>query len=290
MVNKDRGFQFAANAIMMLIALCAVIPFILLFMSSITDEAVLLTNGYSFFPAKISFYAYEYLFKDTGSLLNAYRISFLVTALGTAGSLLLTVLFAYPLSCRTLPGRGLFSFFLFFTMLFNGGLVPSYIMWTQTFHIRNTIWALMIPDLLLGAFNVIMMRTYFTTNIPDSVIEAARIEGANEFRILGEVVLPMALPITATVGILVGLNYWNNWTNGLYYITNTRLYSLQQYLKSIIDNVQALATMDIGFAGEVPSISIRMAIAVVGTVPILVLYPFFQKAFVAGIALGGVKE
>ena len=119
------------------------------------------------------------------------------------------------------------AFYLFFTMLFSGGLVPSYIMWSRTFHINNTIFALVVPNLMLGAFNVIMMRTYFTTNIPDAVIEAARIDGAGEIRILYRIVLPMAMPILATIGLLVGLAYWNDWQNGLYYLTDDRLFSVQ---------------------------------------------------------------
>jgi putative aldouronate transport system permease protein len=178
-------------------------------------------------------------------------------------------------------------------MLFSGGLVPSYIMWTRTFHIQNTILALLVPNLLMGAFNVIMMRTYFTANIPDAVIEAARIDGADEFRILFRVVLPMALPILATIGMLVGLSYWNDWMNGLYYINDDKLYSVQVLLTNIQRQMESLKqSMGTGgnvSVGELPSTSIRMAINVMGILPVMLIYPFIQKYLVRGIAIGAVK-
>ena len=178
-------------------------------------------------------------------------------------------------------------------MLFNGGIVPSYIMWTQTFHIKNTIWALIIPTLVMNGFFVILYKNNFATNIHPALIEAAKIDGANEWIIYFKIVLPLSLPILATVGLMVALGYWNDWTNGLYYITDQKLYSLQLLLKSIIDNIRNLASMSVNTgtaAAQMPSNSIRMAMAVIGVIPVMALYPFFQKAFVAGISLGGVKE
>ena len=268
-------------------------PFILLVMSSITEEKSLIANGYSFFPKEFSLYAYQYLLTGSGALLRSYVISFIVTAVGTLSNLIITILYAYPLSRKELPGRNFFAFLLFFTMLFSGGLVPSYIMWTRTFHIQNTILALLVPNLLMGAFNVIMMRTYFTANIPDAVIEAARIDGADEFRILFRVVLPMALPILATIGMLVGLSYWNDWMNGLYYINDDKLYSVQVLLTNIQRQMESLKqSMGTGgnvSVGELPSTSIRMAINVMGILPVMLIYPFIQKYLVRGIAIGAVK-
>ena len=233
MVEKGKAFRIFSNVLMILIGICSIAPFLLLIMSSVTDEQSLVSNGYSFFPKEYSLYAYKYLLADSTSMVRAYGISILVTAVGTVANLLLTTLYAYPLSRKDLPGRNIFAFYLFFTMLFSGGLVPSYIMWSRTFHINNTIFALIVPNLMLGAFNVIMMRTYFTTNIPDAVIEAARIDGAGEIRILYRIVLPMAMPIMATIGLLVGLAYWNDWQNGLYYLTDDRLFSVQVLLMDI---------------------------------------------------------
>ena len=293
MVEKKKGFQIFAHFVMIFIAVCSVAPFILLVMSSITEEKSLIANGYSFFPKEFSLYAYQYLLTGSGALLRSYVISFIVTAVGTLSNLIITILYAYPLSRKELPGRNFFAFFLFFTMLFSGGLVPSYIMWTRTFHIQNTILALLVPNLLIGAFNVIMMRTYFTANIPDAVIEAARIDGADEFRILFRVVLPMALPILATIGMLVGLSYWNDWMNGLYYINDDKLYSVQVLLTNIQRQMESLKqSMGTGgnvSVGELPSTSIRMAINVMGILPVMLIYPFIQKYFVKGIMVGAIK-
>lgn len=294
MVDNKKGFQIVANIIMLLLAIFCLIPFILLITSSITDELSLVRNGYSFFPSKFSFDAYRYLLIDSMSIAKGYAISAGVTGVGTLVNVLLTVLFAYPLSRRDLPGRKFFSFFIFFTMLFNGGLVPSYIMWTQTFQIKNTLWAYIVPGLMMNAFYVIMMRTYFTSNIPDSVIEAARIDGAGELRILTKIVLPMSVPIVATVTLLVGLAYWNDWMNGLYYINKDVLYSIQSLLSRMLMDVQFLVTNAQSSSAlnqdiVLPSTSIRMAIAVMGAVPILIIYPFFQRYFVKGIIIGAVK-
>ena len=295
MVDKGKTFQVAANLIMIVLTLFCLLPFLLLIISSITQENALVRNGYSFFPEQIDFAAYKYLLVDSTSIVRGYILSAFVTVTGTVANLAVTTLFAYPLSRRDLPGRAFISFFLFFTMLFNGGLVPSYIMWTQTFHIKNTIAALLFPNLMMGAFYVIMMRTYFTTNIPEAVIEAARIDGAGELTILVRVVLPMSVPIIVTLALLVGLGYWNDWLNGLYYINEDRLYSIQvllnkmlmdvQFLMSNTNAAQSLQNQDIAL----PSTVIKMAVAVMGALPVLVIYPFFQKYFVKGIVIGAVK-
>lgn len=293
MVDRKKGFQVFAHMVMCFLLFCALAPFLLLFMSSITEESSLIQNGYSFTPKVISFYAYEYFLSGSKALFRAYRISVGITAAGTAINLLLTILYAYPLSRKELPGRSFFAFYLFFTMLFSGGIVPSYIMWTRGFHIQNTLFALLIPNLLMGAFNVIMVRTFFNANIPDSVIEAARIDGAGEFGILFRIVAPMAKPIFATVGLLVGLAYWNDWTNGLYYINDTNLYSVQVLLTNIQRNMEAIK-QSMANGGSVsmdslPSTSVRMAITVLGVLPVMIIYPFVQKYFVRGIAVGAVK-
>ena len=293
MVEKDRGFQIFAHVVMILIVVCCVAPFLLLLMSSITDEKSLLENGYSFFPKKFSLEAYRYVLADSTAMIRAYGLSFLVTVVGTVCNLILTTLFAYPLSRKDLPGRRFFAFFLFFTMLFSGGLVPSYIMWTRTFHIRNTFLALVVPNLMMSAFNVIMMRTYLTSNIPDTVIEAARIDGANELQVLIRIVLPMAKPILATLVVLVGLAYWNDWTNGLYYISEDKYYTVQVMLMNIQRAMEAMKQsaqtgMSVGSV-DIPSIGVRMAVTVMCVLPVMVAYPFLQKYFVKGITIGSVK-
>ena len=236
--------------------------------------------------------SFSYLFvTNLKNILHAYGITLFVTFVGTALSLLLTSLLAYPLSRKDYVRRKGVSFYVFFTMLFNGGLVPSYMMWTQIFHVKNSIIALILPTLLLNGFNVILMRSNFQSNIHPALIEAAKIDGAGELRIYFQLVLPLSRPIMATVGLMTAISYWNDWTNGLYYISNPELYSLQQMLNNILTNVQALAQMTtVTVTQKLPGTSVRMAMAVIGVLPILVLYPFFQSYFVKGIAMGGVKE
>lgn len=294
MVENGRMFQVFANIIMLALTIFCLFPFVLLVVSSFTDESTLIRNGYSLFPAKLGFESYAYMFKKSDAIIRAYSITVIVTVVGTLSSMLLTLLLSYPLSRRDLPHRNTFAFLVFFTMLFNGGLVPTYIMWTRYLNIDNTIWSLIVPALLLNAFYVIMMRTYFMTSIPDEVIEAGRIDGAGEFLILARIVLPMSVPMVATLSLLIGLNYWNDWRNGFYYLTEPKLFSIQNMLNTMLQDVQFLASGGAGAnAGEIaaamPSVGIKMAIAVVGAIPILIAYPFFQKYFVKGITVGAVK-
>lgn len=292
----DKAYQVLIFAILTILALCALLPFLLLVSSSLTENATLLKEGYSFFPRDFTLYAYTYLFKSNATkVFQAYGITFFITIVGTAISLLIGPMLGWVLSRKDYKRAKPLTFMVFFTMLFNGGVVPSYIMYTQVFHMKNSILALLIPTLLFNGFYIILYKNNFASNIHPALIEAAKIDGAGELYIYFKIVLPLSLPILATIGLMVGLGYWNDWTNGLYYISDTKLYSLQQFLKSIIDNINTLATMatsaDAAAAvAKMPGTSIRMAMAVIGVIPIMVLYPFFQKAFIAGISLGGVKE
>lgn len=294
MIENNKTFHVVTNIIMILLCIFCLAPFLLLVASSITDEATLVRDGYSFIPSKISFDAYKYLFTSSTAIIRGYVITIGVTIIGTLCNISLTTCLAYPLSRKDLPHRGIFAFIIFFTMLFNGGLVPSYIMWSQFFHIKNTFFALIIPNLMMNAFYVIMMRTYFTTNIPDAIIEAARIDGATEWTILRKVVLPMSLPIVATLTLLVGLQYWNDWTNGLYYISKDKYYSIQVLLNRMLQDVQFLMSSSSSaqtgdMTANIPATGIKMAVAVIGALPVLAVYPFFQKYFVKGITIGAVK-
>lgn len=292
----DKVYQVLIFAILTILALCALLPFLLLVSSSLTENATLLKEGYSFLPRDFTLYAYTYLFKSNATkVFQAYGITFFITIVGTAISLLIGPMLGWVLSRKDYKRAKPLTFMVFFTMLFNGGVVPSYIMYTQVFHMKNSILALLIPTLLFNGFYIILYKNNFASNIHPALIEAAKIDGAGELYIYFKIVLPLSLPILATIGLMVGLGYWNDWTNGLYYISDTKLYSLQQFLKSIIDNINTLATMatsaDAAAAvAKMPGTSIRMAMAVIGVIPIMVLYPFFQKAFIAGISLGGVKE
>lgn len=291
--------QTFANIVCILFSLCAVLPFLLLVVSSFTDNSWATVNGFSFFPKEFSLAAYEYIGVQWATIGHAYLMSIIVTGLGTFLSLTISTLFAYGISRKDIPGMKVLSFLLIFTMLFNGGLVATYYSYINFFHIKNTLAALIVPNLLMNAFNVILIRNYFTNSIPPSLEEAARIDGASEFKIFASIVLPLSKPIIATVGLMTALAYWNDWMNGLYYLTErggADLYTIQNILNNINDNIQVLlqnasqaAAMGASVA-DMPSTTVRMAIAVVGILPILLLYPFFQKYFVKGITLGGVKE
>ncbi|HHV10833.1 MAG TPA: carbohydrate ABC transporter permease [Clostridiales bacterium] len=281
-----------------LIILCfiCIVPFLLIVVSSFTDETTLMINGYSFFPEKLSTYAYTYILGGGGvKVLHGYVVSIGVTLIGTATSIILTILFAYPLSRRDLPLRNIFAFFVFFTMLFNGGLVPSYMMWTKVFHIKNTFGALLVPNLLLNAFYIIMMRTYFTTTIPTELLEAVKIDGGSEVTTLSKVIIPLAKPMISTLAFMIGLGYWNDWMNGLYYVTDSKYFSVQNILNRMLSDVQFLSSAAATQSGissvtsNLPTTGVRMSVAVIGLLPILMAYPFFQKYLVKGIMIGGVK-
>lgn len=295
--KKQTRYQIVINAIMIIVTLIIVLPFVLVLTSSLTDENVLIRNGYSFFPEEFSLYAYQYIIRQGEKILRAYLITILVTVIGTAGNIALSALLAYPLSVKTLPHRNVITFFVFFTMLFNGGLVPTYLMYVNFFHIKNTIWALIIPNLLLSANTVLMIRSYFMTSIPDALFEAAKIDGAGHFKIFWKIVLPLGKPILITMGLFSGLTYWNDWTNGLYYLSGNdgqKLYGIQNLLNQMITDIQYLAsgkiTGNIGAeVAKLPTTSIRMAIAFIAMLPLFIIYPFLQKYFSEGITLGAVK-
>lgn len=294
MALAGKKFSIFANIVLVILCLSCVLPLLLLIVSSVTSEAALNQNGYAFWPAEFGLDAYKYLWHSRNQILTAYGMTFLTTLCGTTLNVTITTLLAYPLSRRTLPGRNFFSFVVFFTLLFNGGMIPSYLTWTQIFHIKDTFWALIFPNLLMNGFGVIVMRTYFSTSIPYEIIEAARIDGAGEMRTLAAIVLPLSKPILSTTALLSGLAYWNDWINGLYYLVKkTNLYTIQNLLNRLISSADFIsnnaANSAITAGITVPSVGVRMAIAVIALVPVLAIYPFLQKGFVKGIVIGGVK-
>lgn len=293
-INSAKIFHAAAFLILLILAIVCILPIILIVVSSFTDETTLLADGYRFFPKKYGLEAYVYLWKQSVMMFRAYKISISVTVIGTLISLVLSTMFAYPLSRKDFKYRNFFSFFVFFTMLFSGGIVPSYMMWTKFFHIKDTIWALIIPSYLMNAFNILLIRNYYTNNIPDALIEAARIDGASEFLTFRRVIIPLSVPVIATVGLFTGLAYWNDWINGLYYINDPSLYSIQNLLIRLMNNIQylnsgAAAGVVSGGTSTLPSTSVRMAIAVVGVIPVVIAYPFLQKYLIRGTVIGAVK-
>lgn len=297
--KEHRITQLMAHIVCVICTFSALLPFVLLIVASFTDNDWANSNGFSFFPEKWSLEAYGYIVEQWSTIGRAYFMTLVVTVIGTSLSLFISTLFAYGISKTNIPGMKKISFLLIFTMLFNGGLVATYYSYIKFWHIKNTMWALIIPNLLMNAFCIILIRNYFTNSIPPSLEEAARIDGANEFSIFARIVLPLSKPIIATVGLMTGLGYWNDWQNGLYYLSNrggSQFYTIQIVLNNINNDIMSLmqsATSSSSMASAVvdlPTTTIRMAIAVLGILPILVLYPFFQRYFVKGITLGGVKE
>ncbi len=293
-MTESKTFNRVATIILAILVVIAILPIALIVIASFTEETALIRNGYTYWPEALSLDAYYYMVKQGVMIVRSYGVSFLVTIVGTSISVLLTTMLAYPMSRKSFKYRNVLAFFVFFTMLFNGGIVPSYIMWTRVFNIRNSIWALIIPNYLVPAFNVILVKNYYANNVPESLIEAAQIDGAGELRIFGQIMLPLAIPSVATISLFTGLCYWNDWTNGLYYVTNEKLYSIQLLLMKIMNNIQALrsnsnaALLGTG-AVDLPGTSIRMAMAVIGILPIMLVYPFVQKYLVRGVVVGAVK-
>ena len=293
MIGKsERRMARLAHVVLIVFSLMAVLPFILLISASLTEENAALKYGFGFIPKVFSLAAYKYISYQSKMIIRAYGITNFTTVIGTSVGLTMTSMLGYGLS-KDIPGRRILNFFVVFTMLFNGGLVPTYLVYTKYLHLGNTIWALIIPSLLMNAFHVMLVRNYFSTSIPESLIESAKLDGASEMMIFRAIVLPLSKPIMATIGLMLALSYWNNWTNGLYYLDDTSLYSIQNVLNAINNNIIAINSVsNMGLAinkSEVPALTARMAIAVIGIVPMLCIYPFFQKYFVKGITIGAVK-
>ncbi|OBZ19282.1 sugar ABC transporter permease [Bacillus sp. FJAT-27264] len=282
--------QAFLNLIVTLIALFCVIPFIIILSSSMTREMDILTSGYNLFPKNIDFAAYQYLFQRMSVILNGYKVTSLVTVIGTIASLAITAMIAYPLSLRRLKYRNFISAYVLLTMLFSGGMVPWYIICVKYLHLHNNMAALILPSMVNG-FNVFLMRSYFSS-IPEEMHESAKIDGSGEFRTLISIILPLSTPVFASVGLFIALGYWNDWWLGLMLIDKVELQPLQLLLRTIISNVDYLANSSVlATAADqmMPRESIKMAATMITIGPIIFLYPFLQKYFVKGLMLGAIK-
>lgn len=286
-----------ANLAMGLFSLSCVYPFLFVIVLSFTDEKTLSMNGYSIFPEKWSVDAYTYLFKTGDQLFRSYGVTIFITVVGALLTVALVSLYAYAISRSYFHFRGFFSFIAFFTMLFGGGLVPSYIVMTQVLHLKDTLGALILP-MAMSAFSILIMRTFFKTMVPDAIIESGKMDGASEFRVFFYLVLPISLPGLATIGLFSVLGYWNDWFNALLYIDSAKLLPLQSLLMKVETNIQFILQNSNVAGGldrsavskSLPAETTRMAMVVLATIPIVLAYPFFQRYFVQGLTIGAVKE
>lgn len=287
--NTDRVF----NVIIGLFALSCIFPFIFVIVVSFTTETALMVNGYTLFPKEVSLDGYKFLYDFKGQLLNSFGITVFITVVGTLINTTFTSTYAYAISRPNFRYRRFFTKFALLTMLFSAGMIPNYIVMTKLLGLKDTVWALILP-MALSPFNIIVMRTFFKRTVPDAIIESARIDGASEFRIFIQIVLPLAVPGIATISLFAAFAFWNDWFNALLYINSENLYPLQYLLMKIQSNLDYIS-QNVGLSGinsgiGLPKESARMAMVVLSTLPIAVSYPFFQKYFVSGLTIGGVKE
>lgn len=292
-MTDEKKFRVGASVVLTTFAVITMLPIILIIIASFTKEQALLANGYSFFPKELSLDAYYYIWNQGKTIFRAYGVSILVTVIGTLASVLITTTLAYPMSRRNFKYKNVLAFFVFFTMLFNGGIVASYMMWSNIFHIKDTIWALILPNYMVTAFNVFLVRNYYSNNIPEALIESAQIDGASELMTFWKIILPLSVPSVATISLFTALCYWNDWVNGLYYIRDAKYYGIQNLLIKIMNNIEFLKSGAANLLGtgniSLPGTSVRMAMAVIGILPILIIYPFVQKHFIKGVVVGAVK-
>lgn len=289
--TKNIRGQLFLNLFFIIFSMAIVLPFVILVSISLSNEGDIVEYGYSIFPRHIDFAAYKYVFANSKSILNGYKVTIIYSVIATVLSVLIQSMCAYPLSKRKLRGKRGISFYLYFTMLFSGGMVPTYILITQYLHLGDTIWVYIIPS-LVSPWNVFMMRTFFS-GLPYEIFESMKVDGASEYNIFFKTVLPLSKPVLATIALLTFLGKWGDWNTSMLYINNESLYSLQYLLQRILQNMDLLKQMQ-GFsqatsAVEVPSETVRMAMAVIVAGPALVIFPFFQKYFVKGLTVGAVK-
>ncbi|MDU2122160.1 MAG: carbohydrate ABC transporter permease [Clostridium celatum] len=294
--SKDiKAFNILSYTLIALVALICLIPFLMVIIGSFTSEKEIIANGFSFFPKELSLEAYKTALKEPMAILRAYGVTASLTVIGTAMGLFIVAMTAYVLQRKDFKWRNKVSFFFYFTTLFSGGLVPWYILMVKYLGLKDSYLSLLIPP-LLSVFNIIIMKSYMS-GIPQALTESAKIDGAGDFTIFIKVILPLVKPALATIGIFIALGYWNDWYNSMLFINNENLYSLQYYLYKIVNNIEAYKTIlaqagggaSLGSAISMPSESLKMALTIIVTGPIILVYPFIQKYFVSGVTIGAVK-
>lgn len=293
MKSKKIIEQIFLIIILGIICALVLIPFLLLLSISFSTEKDIIYNGYKLIPEHFTLAGYKYVFKNPMTIIQAYKITAIFSFASMILSTLLIAMIAYPLTRKRLRGRKGISFYLYFTMLFSGGLVPSYILITQYLHLNDSILVYIIPT-LISPWNVFMMRSFFS-ELPESMLESARIDGATEYTLFFGFVIPLSKPVIATVALMTFLGKWNEWFTSMLYINNSSLFSLQYLLQSIMENIKMLQEAEGAFAAtlldstEIPTETVRMVMAVVVAGPAVLIFPFFQKYFVKGLTVGSVK-
>lgn len=293
--NFDESVMAAASHfLLILLGVLCVGAFLLVLGSSFQSEREIQQYGYSILPRAFSLEAYKAVFQSPSMIIDAYVITIITTVIGTVIGVCISASAGYVISRRNYRYRNILSFYIFFTMLFNGGLVPTYILVSQWLHLKNSMWALILP-LVVNAWYIILMKGFFQ-GLPDSMMEAARIDGASELRIFFGIVLPVSKPVLATIALFYALGYWNDWYQSLLYVEDQSLYKLQYLLMQILKKAQFLnseagrAVMGTGVTTmDMPTLNLRMAMCVLAVGPMLLVFPFFQKYFVKGITVGSIK-
>lgn len=290
--KSEKISKVIIHAFFVILSLVFIVPIWTLIAISLSSDTDIVTYGYQLIPKVVDWSAYEYVFTSAADILNAYKVTIIITVVGTALATILGAMCAYTISRQDFAYKSKVTFYMFFTMLFSGGMVPSYILMTQYLKTQDTYWALILPG-MINVWNIFIMRTFFQ-QIPSSIIESATIDGASELKIFVSIIIPLSTPAIATIGLLQLLAHWNAWMPAMLYITNPKLYPLQYLLQSMLRNMQELLknmqqTGMVVNAQDIPMESMRMAMAVLAVGPILLVFPFFQKYFVQGLTVGSVK-
>ncbi|MBQ6233076.1 MAG: carbohydrate ABC transporter permease [Clostridia bacterium] len=285
------GFSVIKGVFLTILSLLCVLPFVVIVSGSFTSNQEIIRNGFSLFPRDFTVEAYKTIFKTPEDILQAYKMNVYYTGIGTVLGLIVITLTAYVISRKEFKYRNTVSFLIYFTTIFGGGMIPWYLMYANVLNLRGTTLAIWFPA-LITPFLVILMRTFITGSVPDAVVESAKIDGAGHWRIFWQIVLPVLGPGLATVGLFQALGYWNDWYRSSMFSTSSKTWSLQFYLYDLVNSTQAMRQMaqyaNVNTA-DLPTQSVKLAMSVVATGPILILYPFVQRYFVSGITVGAVK-
>ena len=285
--NTEKTFEKLFHLLLILLSLTALIPFVVVISSSLSDEMLLATEGYGIFPKGFNLDAYRFILESPERILNAYGVTLFITSIGTFLAIIIMTLMAYAISRPQFWLKRFFAIFILIPMLFNGGLVPYYILITRYLRLQNTIIVLILPQ-LVGLYQMILLRTYLKS-LPEELFEAARVDGAGEWRIVASLVFHLAKPAISTIALMIGIAYWNNWTTALYFIRDWRLYPLQYLLYQVMEDAEILALEPQLGGIPLPLQSTRMAMAVLATGPAALAFLFVQKYLVRGITLGSLK-